>query len=76
MLREELLDLQRVTQSQQREAMNGPPGNQCLYCELHRYSSMIREFFQSIVEPYRLDEDVSVSSASVDSGTNSVEENI
>ena len=72
-LREELADLRRVQQLKQREAMSAPPDNQCLYPELHRDSSMIREFFQSIIEPYRLNEEVSVSSASVDSGTNSVD---
>ena len=58
-------------QSQQREAVNIP-----IYPELHRYSSIIREFFASIVEPYRLDKDRSVSSASVDSGNNSAKDSI
>ena len=73
MLREELVDLRRTQQVQQREAMSAPPDNQCLYPELHRTPSMIREFFQSIMAPYRLDKEASISSASVDSGTNSVD---
>ena len=74
MLKDEILDLRRVmqnNQSQQRDATNVP-----IYPELHRDSSMIREFFNSVVDPYRLDEDRSISSASVDSGNNSVEDNI
>ena len=73
MLKEEILDLRRVTQnhhSRQRNAMNVP-----IYPSLHG-DSMLRVFFNSIVEPYQLDEDRSVSSASVDSGMNSVEDNM
>ena len=73
-LREKLAYLRRAQQVQQREAMSANNSdNQCLYPELHRTPSMIREFFQIIVEPYRLDEEASISSASVDLGTNSVD---
>ena len=72
-LREEMAGLQRVQQVQQSETRSEPQHNQCLYPELHRTPSMLREFFSSLVEPYRLDEEASISSASVDSGTNSVD---
>ena len=41
-----------------------------------RTNSMLRKFFSSLVDPgiYRLDEDVSKSSASVDSGNDSVDQ--
>ena len=74
MLNEEISDLSRVmqnNQSQQRNAMNVP-----IYPDLRGDSSMLMEFFNSIVKSYKLDEDRSVSSASVDSGNNSVEDNI
>ena len=68
---------------QQSKTRSEPQHNQCLYLELHRTTgpedprtnSMLHEFFSSHVEPgiYRLDEDVSESSASVDRGTNSVD---
>ena len=72
-LREELADLGRAQRVQQREAMSAPPDNQFLYLELHKTPSMIREFLQNIMEPYRLDEEASISSASADSRTNSVD---
>ena len=55
MLKEEISDLRRVTQnnqSQQRNAMNVP-----IYPDLRGDLSMLREFFNSIIEPYQLDED-------------------
>ena len=62
-MREEVAELRRVQQEQQRETLSEP--QQCLYPELHRSSSMIREFFTSVLEPYRLDKEASESSASV-----------
>ena len=79
----QLLLRQDFTQGQQSETRNGPQHTQCVYPELPRATepedprtnSMFREFFSSLVDPgiYRLDEDVSESSASVDSGTNLVD---
>ena len=66
-----MVGLQRVQQVQQSETRSEPQQNQCLYPELHRTPSMLRELFLSLFEPYRLDEEVSESSALVDSGTNS-----
>ena len=74
LLREEVADRRRA-QVQQSETRSEPQQSQCLYPELHRTPSMLREFFSSLVEPgiYRLDTDVSESDALVDSGTNSVD---
>ena len=73
-LRDEVADMRR-TQVQQSETRSEPQQSQCRYPELHRTPSMLHEFFSSLVEPgiYRLDEDVSESSALVDSGTNSLD---
>ena len=70
--RDEVADMQR-TQVQQSETRSEPQHNQCLSLELQRTSSTLLEFFLSLVEPYRLDEEASENSASVDSGANSVD---
>ena len=73
-IRDEVEDMWRA-QGQQSETRSEPQQSQCLYPELHRTPSMLREFFSSLVEPgiYRLDMDVSESDALVDSGKNSVD---
>ena len=74
---------QDFTQGQQSETRNGPQHTHCVYQELPRTTepedprtnSMLCEFFSSLVDPsiYRLDEDVSESNASVDSGNISMD---
>ena len=75
MLMAELLELWRIQQTNQSNQPQSRNVNVPIYPSLHG-DSMIREFFNSIVKPYQLDKNGSISSASVDSGTNSVEENM
>ena len=60
MLKEEVSELRRATQNQQSQQMNRNAMNVPIYPDLLGDSSMLREFFNSIIKPYQLDEDQSV----------------
>ena len=46
-----------------------------MYPDLHGELALLCEFYNSILEPYQLDESQSVSTPSLDSGNNSEQDN-